>query len=324
VTDPTAAAAALLAGGLAVLPTETVYGLGARADDPRAVARVYAAKGRPADHPLIVHVGAPGAIEAWAVSVPDYARTLAAAFWPGPLTLVLPRGGRAGDWVTGGQDTVGLRVPAHPATLAVLAAMDLAEPRGAPHGVAAPSANRFGRVSPTTASHAVAELGAALDRTRDLVLDGGPCSVGGESTILDCTGPRPLMLRPGGVAADDIAALVGLPVGTGSTLRAPGTLAAHYAPRARVRLVSADDAAGYEPATPVGTVGLLALAGVTTPPGLVRLSEPEDVAAFARVLYASLREADALRLREVLAVPPDGPGLAEAVRDRLGRAAAGS
>jgi L-threonylcarbamoyladenylate synthase len=192
--DPAEAARALLKGQLAVLPTETVYGLGARADLPRSIARVYAAKGRPADHPLIVHVRDAAALPAWAHSVPGWAQALAGTFWPGPLTLVLPRTDRAGDFITGGQDTVALRVPSHPATRAVLEALAtmLADPSV---GVAAPSANRFGRVSPTTASHARDELGDVL-LDDDVLLDGGASAVGVESTIVDCTGAAPVILRP--------------------------------------------------------------------------------------------------------------------------------
>lgn len=330
--DAAQAAAVLLGGGLAVLPTETVYGLGARADDLRAVARVYAAKGRPADHPLIVHVADPMAAEAWGRGLPAYARLLGAACWPGPLTLVVPRSPRAGDHVTGGQDTVGLRVPAHPLALQVLRRMDADDPGGAPHGVAAPSANRFGRVSPTTAAHALAELADALDPARDVVLDGGPSGVGVESTIVDCTGPLPRILRPGGVSAADIRRITGLDLATdapGADVRAPGTLAAHYAPRARVVVVpSGEDVAGEVRVGPgsdrQARIGLLALSGVATPPGVVRLSAPEDVAAYARSLYAALREADALGLAAVVAVPPPAEGLGAAIADRLARAAAGS
>lgn len=359
-TEPADAVAVLRAGGLVALPTETVYGLAADATDRHAVARVYAVKGRPADHPLIVHLASASGLDAWAVDVPGYARALAAACWPGPLTLVLQRSPRAGDHVTGGQDTVALRVPGHPFALAVLLGLDAADPGGAPHGLAAPSANRFGRVSPTSAAHVLAELGPSLGPS-DLVLDGGPSAVGVESTIVDCTGPRPRILRPGGVSAAEVERVTGLPVepvggvpveaaGSASPavpeVRAPGTLASHYAPRARVVLAAGPgdahlgdwaEQAGSGSASP--DTGLLALADVPTPPGVVRLSAPEDVAAYARVLYAALREADALGLTTVIAVPPEpadtGPrgsadahppgsadaGLVAAIRDRLTRAA---
>lgn len=324
--DPARAVAALRAGHLAVLPTETVYGLGARASDPGAVARVYAVKGRPADHPLIVHLPAAASLDGWADDVAPYARRLAEAFWPGPLTLVLRRGEKSGPHVTGGGETVGLRVPDHPATLAVLDALA--------DGVAAPSANLFGRVSPTEARHVLDELGHRLHGGQDVVLDGGPCRVGVESTIVDATGRAPRLLRPGAVSAAQVAAAGGVPIDpTPSRARAPGTLASHYAPRARVQIVTAQAVRTASPGEgwPAGppTVGLLALAELATPQGLVRLSAPATVDEYAAVLYASLREADALRLDRVLAVAPRvcddarTRGLAEAIGDRLTRAAHG-
>ena len=317
-TDVLGAAQALREGRLAVLPTETVYGLGARADLPHAIARVYATKGRPADHPLIVHVASLEAARAWAAEVPGYAEAQAAAYWPGPLTLVLRRSGRAGDFVTGGQDTVAVRVPSHPVMRAVLA--ELADLLGDPAaGIAAPSANRFGRVSPTTAEHVIDELGGLL-QADDFVLDGGPSAVGIESTIVDCTGIAPAMLRPGHVSADDITRTTGLAVGAPTSVRAPGTLASHYAPAATVVLVSdAEQAAQGDPRD--ATSGLLALVDVPTPTGVVRLSAPVDAEEYARVLYSALREADALDLRRVLAVPPPTAGIGAAVLDRLMRAA---
>ena len=318
--DPTVAAQALVEGRLAVLPTETVYGLGARADLPHAIARVYAAKGRPADHPLIVHVLDATALDAWGVEVPDYARALAAAFWPGPLTLVVARSERAADFVTGGQDTVALRVPSHPVMRAVL--RGLGDLLGDPAvGIAAPSANRFGRVSPTTAVHVIDELADAL-ADDDVVLEGGASAVGVESTIVDCTGPAPVVLRPGQVSRADVERVTGLTAGATSTVRAPGTLASHYSPQARVLVVDAATALGTS--APDASVGLLALAEVATPPGVVRLSAPETTDDYARVLYAALREADALGLGTVLAVPPPPEGVGAAVADRLARAAAGA
>ena len=300
--DPAEAAAALAQGQLAALPTETVYGLGARADLAHSIARVYAAKGRPADHPLIVHVLDGTSLQAWAASVQPYALELAAAFWPGPLTLVVPRSSRAADFITGGQDTVAVRVPAHAAMRAVLA--DVAAITGDPHiGIAAPSANRFGRVSPTSVAHVIDELAAVLTDD-DVVLDGGDCLVGVESTIVDCTGAAPVLLRPGHVSADDIRRATGLELGHGSAVRAPGTLASHYAPRARVEVVGPDALAARRGAPDDASVGVLAPAHVPTPIGLVRLSAPESPEDYARVLYAALREADALGLSTVLAVPP--------------------
>ncbi|HET7901891.1 MAG TPA: L-threonylcarbamoyladenylate synthase, partial [Candidatus Nanopelagicales bacterium] len=235
--DVAHAVALLRAGGLVAIPTETVYGLGADAEDADAVARVYAAKGRPADHPLIVHLADASLVDdGWARDVPSWARLLAAACWPGPLTLVLRRGPRAADHVTGGQDTVGLRVPSHPVAHALLAEFG--------GGVAAPSANRFGRVSPTDAEHVVDELGSVLDPARDCVLEGGPSEVGVESTIVDCTGEAPRLLRPGAVGVEEIEAVTGLVVQEPDrAVRAPGTLAAHYAPTAQLLLVAADDVA---------------------------------------------------------------------------------
>jgi L-threonylcarbamoyladenylate synthase len=322
--DVALAVAALRRGGLVGLPTETVYGLAADAENPAAVARVYAAKGRPADHPLIVHVAGIDHLDGWVAELRDYAARLAAALWPGPLTLVLPRGLRAGDHVTGGQDTVAVRAPDHPVAQEVLS--------GFGAGLAAPSANRFGRVSPTHAAHVLDELSGALVDGLDVVLDGGPSRVGLESTILDCTGPRPVVLRPGAVGAADVERAAGVDIGSpppgASAVRAPGTLPAHYAPAARV-LVAADEAEALVflgPAPPPGSspiAGLLAPPGVRTPPGAIRLGAPDDAASYARSLYRCLREADALRLGRVVAVPPDGDGpLAAAVTDRLARAAA--
>lgn len=318
--DPGDAARSLADGHLAALPTETVYGLGARADLPRAIARVYAAKGRPADHPLIVHVLDADSLGSWGTGIPAYARVLAAAFWPGPLTLVVSRSDRAGDFITGGQDTVAVRVPSHPVMRQVL--RELAAVSDDPHiGIAAPSANRFGRVSPTTAEHVADELTGVLTDD-DVVLDGGPSSVGIESTIVDCTGPLPVLLRPGSVSAHDIAQATGLSLGTRSAVRAPGSLASHYAPRARVTLVDADEASSW-PGDPAGpATGLLALAELATPLGLVRLSAPGSADDFARVLYSALREADSLGLDTVLVVPPPAAGIGAAVIDRLHRAAA--
>jgi L-threonylcarbamoyladenylate synthase len=321
--DVTLAVAALRRGGLVGLPTETVYGLAADAENLAAVARVYAAKGRPADHPLIVHVAGADRLSGWVGDLPGYAARLAAELWPGPLTLVVPRGPRAGDHVTGGQGTVGLRAPDHPVAQEVLAAFG--------GGLAAPSANRFGRVSPTDAAHVLEELAGALVDGLDVVLDGGPSRVGLESTILDCTGPLPVVLRPGAVGPADVEQAAGLRVASRpSTVRAPGTLVAHYAPRARV-LLAADGVRalallGTPPAPGAAPVaGLLAPPAVPTPPGVVRLAAPGGDGEYARALYRCLREADALGLHTVVAVPPPGAGpLAAAVADRLRRAAAGS
>jgi L-threonylcarbamoyladenylate synthase len=308
--DVERAVAILLDGGLVAFPTETVYGLGADATNAVAVRRLYAVKGRPPGHPVIAHVAEARQLDDVAHDVHAWARALAAELWPGPLTLVVRR--RAGvvvDEVTGGLDTVGVRVPAHPLALALLAAV------GRP--VAAPSANRFGRVSPTTAAHVRADLGADVD----LVLDGGPSAVGVESTIVDATGDAPVILRVGGVTAATVAHIAGMAPSeaTHGEVAAPGTLESHYAPAATVVVVDADDLAGY--AGDRGAV-VLALARVDVPPGLRRLEPaPVDADEYARVLYARLREADELGARTVVAVPPPALGVGVAVHDRLARAA---
>ncbi len=333
--DPRAAAAALLQGALVVLPTETVYGLAGRADDPAAVARIYATKGRPSLHPVIVHVADPSldpsAPGSWVHEAPDYARKLAAACWPGPLTLVLPRSARATDDVTGGQDTVALRVPAHPLALAVLRAMDDLDPGGAPHGVAAPSANRFGHVSPTTVAHALADLGDRLTPD-DLAIDGGACEVGVESTIVDCSGPRPRVLRPGRIGIADIERVTGLEVldATASGIRVPGALPSHYAPAASIALASDSETlqayvdAAVEGGSPPARIGVIAPSGMDTPEGATRLLEADSTDAYARGLYAALRRADVSGITFIVAVAPapDDEGVSEAIADRLRRASA--
>ncbi|HEY3723346.1 MAG TPA: L-threonylcarbamoyladenylate synthase [Acidimicrobiia bacterium] len=304
----------LRSGGLVAFPTETVYGLGADAANRDAVRRLYAVKGRPIEHPVIVHLGAADRLDDWAVTIPGDARKLAAAFWPGPLTLVLRRAAIVPDEVTGGLDTVGLRVPAHPVARALLAELG--------GGLAAPSANRFGRVSPTTADAVRAELGDAVP----LVLDGGPSAVGVESTIVDCSVDPVRVLRVGGVTAEDLRACLGADVPVGGATRAPGTLASHYAPAARVEVVAEDelDARVGELVGSGERVGVLALhrAGRPEPSGAVTLATPDTAQEYAHVLYASLREADVLGLGVVVAVPPPATGIGRAVADRLGRAAA--
>ncbi|MFZ5445389.1 MAG: L-threonylcarbamoyladenylate synthase [Myxococcota bacterium] len=301
-------------GGLLGLPTETVYGLGADASNELAVRRIFAVKGRPSTHPLIVHVASTERAREWALELGPLGETLAHAFWPGPLTLIVKRNARASDAVTGGQATVGLRVPAHPLALELLTAFG--------GGVAAPSANRFGRVSPTTAEHVRRELGDDVD----FVLDGGPSLVGVESTIIDVTGAHPRLLRPGGVSREAIEAILGVPLvmATAATdVRAPGMLESHYAPRAGLWLVSRDEL--HVEATRRRDAGhrvvAMAPADASLPEGVQHLVVPADDAGFARVLYARLREADE-RGDLILAVPPPESGLGLAVRDRLRRAAA--
>ncbi len=288
------------------MPTETVYGLAADATNPSAVARIYAVKGRPADHPLIVHFSDPKLINSWAAEVPDYATDLAKAFWPGPMTLVLSRTDLAGDFITGGQDTVAVRVPGHPVALKLLSEF---EQLGG-LGVAAPSANRFGKVSPTNSSAVRAELGDYLD-AEDMILEGGDSEVGIESTIIDCTSESPKLLRLGAITAEMITQATGLSVSRApSTIRVSGSLASHYAPNAKVVL---DQAV-------LPGEGLIALESEPTPDSVIRLIAPVDVQGYAQQLYFALRQADALGLRRVVAITPKGDGLAEAIRDRLQRA----
>jgi L-threonylcarbamoyladenylate synthase len=301
-------------GGLIALPTETVYGLGADASNDLAVRRIFAVKGRPSSHPLIVHLPSVEAARGWTLGLGEAGEALARAFWPGPLTLIVRRNAQVSDAVTGGQDTVGLRVPSHPLALELLQAFG--------GGIAAPSANRFGRVSPTTAEHVRSELGTDVD----FVLDGGPSAVGVESTIIDVTGAAPRLLRPGGIGREAIEAVLGQPLvlATHATdVRAPGMLESHYAPRAGLWLVTAGELA-FE-ATKRLEAGARVVAmvpsSISVPPGVVRLDVPPDAEGFARVLFARLREADALG-DLILAVPPPESGLGLAVRDRLQRAAA--
>ena len=303
------AASVLLAGGLVAFPTETVYGLGADACNPAAVARIYSVKGRPADHPLIVHVGSMDGLGDWARDVPTYAIALARDYWPGPMTLIVPRSDLAGDFVTGGQDTVGVRVPNHPVALGLLEAFVAAGGKG----IAAPSANRFGNVSPTTAQAVAAELGDYL-ADGDQILDGGACDVGVESTIIDCTGDTPKILRPGAITVEMIEQSTGLRV-VGSVeepeIRVSGSLDSHYAPAATVVLDQ----------SPTAGQGFIAMADVVAAEGIVRLAAPRTHEEFAQVLYAALRAADEQGLKIVVVQQPVGDGIAIAVRDRLKRAA---
>jgi L-threonylcarbamoyladenylate synthase len=298
-------------GELVAVPTETVYGLAGDAADPRAVLRIFTAKGRPPDHPLIVHLPGIEALDDWAAAVPEVARRLARAFWPGPLTLILPKAGHVSDVITGYQRTVGLRVPGHPVTLRLLAIFGRA--------VAAPSANRFGRISPTTADHVISEF-----EGRDsvaAVVDGGPCEVGVESTIVDCSGERPRILRPGMITAGQIGQVLGerpASAGQDEGPRASGRLPAHYAPETRVELVDATALAAPDP-----DAAVLAL-GVTPDPGgfMAWQSLPEEPAAYARGLYAALRALDTVGARRILVQRPPGTPAWSAIRDRLDRATA--
>ena len=306
------AAKVLAAGGLVAFPTETVYGLGADACNELAVARIYSVKGRPADHPLIVHIASMDLLGDWADDVPAYAISLARDFWPGPMTLVVQRSGLAGDFLTGGQDTVGVRVPNHPVALGLLEAFE----KAGGMGVAAPSANRFGHVSPTTAQAVSDELGDYL-ADGDLILDGGACTVGVESTIIDCTGQSPRILRPGAITEEMIIDATGLQLQTDGddtipvTIRVSGSLESHYSPLATVVLDQ----------TPRAGQGFIALSEIQTPQGVTRLASPNNDEEFARVLYASLRAADEQGLTHVVVTQPQGGGIAIAIRDRLKRAA---
>jgi L-threonylcarbamoyladenylate synthase len=303
----TSAAQLLKAGGLVALPTETVYGLGADATNKDAVARIYKVKGRPADHPLIVHIHSMQSLGEWADEIPTYAIALARDFWPGPMTLVLKRSLLAEDFVTGGQPTVGLRVPDHSVALALLSAFEKVGGKG----IAAPSANRFGHVSPTTAHAVQEELGGYLDAT-DLILDGGASQVGVESTIIDCTSSAPRILRPGAVTSEMIEKSSGLKISTtGVDIRVSGSLESHYAPSAKVDLNR----------IPISGEGFIALASYQTPPGVIRLAAPDNVEEFGRVMYQALRAADTEGLESIVVEEPIGDGLALAIRDRLMRAA---
>jgi L-threonylcarbamoyladenylate synthase len=305
-----AAAKKLAAGNLVAFPTETVYGLGADATNQSAVEKIYRAKGRPSDHPLIVHIGDQNQMAQWAEEINPFAIKLARDFWPGPMTLILQRSALAKDFITGGQDSIGLRVPAHPVALALLKKFsDLGG-----KGVAAPSANRFGGVSPTTAMAVANELLPFLDINNDQILDGGDSLVGVESTIIDCRFAAPVILRPGAITKEMIMESTGLEVleKANDNIRVSGSLESHYSPKAKV-ILNAIAEAGE---------GFIAYSNIPTPNGAIRLASPKTVEEYARALYAALREADARELQKVVVVEPEGEGLAEAIRDRLKRASA--
>jgi L-threonylcarbamoyladenylate synthase len=303
------AAEHLKAGSLVAFPTETVYGLGADATNPDAVARIYKAKGRPADHPLIVHLGDMQDIAEWSDEIPDYAIALARNFWPGPMTLILKRSALAKDFITGGQETVGLRVPDHVIALALLNEFKKLGGKG----IAAPSANRFGHVSPTTSAAVTAELSEFLEES-DLILDGGPSQVGVESTIIDCTGELPKILRPGAITEEMIIETTGLSIADSlSDIRVSGSLENHYSPAAKVVLDIAPESGD----------GFIALANIETPAGVTRLASPQNNEEFARVLYTALRSADQQELARVVVAQPAGDDISVAIRDRLLRASRG-
>ena len=300
------AAVALKSGQLVAFPTETVYGLGADAENPDAVAKIYSVKQRPTDHPLIVHIADKDAAKKWAIEIPHYALQLADAFWPGPMTLILKRSSLAKDFITGGQDTVGLRVPDHPVALELLRSFS----QLGGNGVAAPSANLFGRVSPTSAEAVQSEIGSRLSDA-DLILEGGDSVVGIESTIIDCTQSRPRILRPGAISAEQIMTKTNLSMlDSGERIRVSGAMESHYSPRARV--VLNDEAKPGD--------GLIASAQIATPPQVIRLAAPTTDEEYAQQLYAALRKADQLGIQRVVAITPAGDGIAVAIRDRLRKA----
>ena len=305
----TLAAAAIAQGHLVAFPTETVYGLGANATQESAVAKIYAAKGRPADHPLIVHIASMDEIGYWADEISEYAIALARNFWPGPMTLICQRSEVAKDFITGGQQTVGIRVPDH---IVALALLEAAKEIGV-LGIAAPSANRFGHVSPTTAQAVREELDQYLSAD-DMILDGGPSQVGVESTIIDCTGTNPHILRPGAITQAMIEEVTGLKVTDAQNeIRVSGSLENHYAPEATVVL----------DVIPQSGDGYIAMSDKPTPAGVIRLASPQSVEEYARILYASLRDGDSQKINRICIDQPQGDGLAIAICDRLQRAARG-
>ena len=307
----TGAAAKLRAGGLVAFPTETVYGLGADATNQAAVARIYQVKGRPHDHPVIVHLADINQLSEWVAEIPEYAIALAREFWPGPMTLILPRSKKVGDFITGGQESVGIRIPNNPLALQFLQLAGV--------GVAAPSANRFGAISPTNALAVQEEIGSYLDFDKDVILDGGASDVGVESTIIECLGDAPKILRPGAITKEMIEEVTGLIVDESrSQVRASGTLEQHYSPKAKVFLLDAENPVV---ACIVG-VGFLALEKFPTPDGAIRLASPKNDDEYAKVLYDALREGDRKNLSAIYVVPPAGEGVAVAIRDRLLRASA--
>jgi len=301
------AAKALKDGHLVAFPTETVYGLGADATNEKAVSRIYTVKGRPTDHPLIVHISSINLLDKWAVHIPKYAMKLAKEFWPGPMTLILKRNDLARDFITGGQDSVGLRVPDQSVALELLNEFE----KLGGLGIAAPSANKFGAVSPTTAEAVEEELGNFLHRD-DLILNGGQCAVGLESSIIDCTKDQPAILRPGAITYKMAEELVGGIQNKNSTqIRVSGQFKSHYSPKAIILLDK----------KPEPGDGFIAMANIQTPVGTIRLGSPSTVQEFAKILYNALRNGDKKNLQKIVVVLPTSNGLAEAIRDRLIKAA---
>ena len=304
------AAHALKDGHLVAFPTETVYGLGADATNQNAVSRVYSVKGRPTDHPLIVHISSITEFDKLAVDVPKYARNLAKKFWPGPLTLIVKKSSLVSDEITAGQPYVGLRIPSHPTALALLKEFE----KLTGLGVAAPSANRFGAVSPTDGVAVLDEIGKSLSQN-DIILDAGKCKLGLESTILNCSLDSPTVVRPGWVTIDSIERTLGYRIQSldvDHSLKASGLLKSHYAPKAKVFLdIPANIGDGF-----------IAMAHIPTPDGAIRLAAPKTIEHYASEVYSALRQGDAINLRNIVVIQPPGIGLALAIRDRLGKAAA--
>ena len=314
ISDPTQseirkAAQALKDGHLVAFPTETVYGLGADATNENAVSRVYSVKGRPTGHPLIVHISSIEQLENWAKNIPDYAIQLAREFWPGPITLILKRSKLAMDFITGGQDTVGLRIPAHPIAQELLAAFEILGGTG----IAAPSANRFGAVSATSADDVIDEIGSSL-YANDLIINGGSSRIGIESTIVDCVNNAPSVLRPGAITREMIENILStklFSIIAETKTKHSGSFKSHYSPKAQVKLSG--------PAQPGD--GFIALSKIATPLGTIRLASPEDAIQYAEQVYSALRLGDAKGIKRIITIPPEGDGLAEAITDRLSKAA---
>jgi len=300
------AATSLVNGNLVAFPTETVYGVGADATNKDAIARIYKVKGRPVDHPLIVHISSFKYLDKWAREIPDYAIKLAESFWPGPMTLILPRTDLAKDFISGGQDNVGIRVPAHTVALALLKEF---EAQGG-HGVAAPSANKFGAVSPTTSSDVALELADRLS-TNDQILNGGPCSVGVESTILNCTMDKPIILRPGAVTKEQVENSLEYRINSNlnqdDQVKSSGSFKSHYSPIAKVFLSG----------IPNPGDGFIAYSHIKTPNGAIRLASPRNNQEYAQILYSSLRFGDLKGISNIYVIPPNTSGIGAAICDRL-------
>ena len=300
------AAMALKNGYLVAFPTETVYGLGADATNQDAVSRIFSIKNRPINHPLILHLGSINEIENWAIEIPDYAYKLANKYWPGPMTLILKRRSNVKDFVTGGQETVGIRIPNHEIALSLLQEFK----KIGSGAIVAPSANKFGKVSPTSFEHVNQELLKDLD-SNDLILDGGQCQIGVESSIIDCTKSFPKVLRPGAISEEQITEIIELDLSSKPTdIRVSGSFNSHYAPNAKVLLDQ----------TPAPGDGFIALKNIPTPQGAIRVGEPLNIEEFAKNLYSNLRRVDELALEKVVVIQPQGLGLAVAIRDRLKKA----